>query len=166
MRSAAATNRRRSNVYRTLWNALPVVAVALIGGCGITGTWRTLSVEPYEVQEEFPYDRVTFDFDGTFAAATVVEGEESETVGSYQWRGTALAFTPRDRITQLYSAYLRADKKLVLHGKGPYGRSTIVLTKADYDDYKEIELEQQEDFEDFKDFEEQDFDKEEEYEEP
>ncbi len=53
---------------RTLACGLMAACLVALTGCGITGTWRTNTVEPSSAREKFELGSVTLNSDHTYVA--------------------------------------------------------------------------------------------------
>ena len=77
--------------------AAPVCAVAL-SGCSLTGSWKTVSVDPPGAP--FPVTTLTFDRDGTYSTSWTQGGRSTGSAGRYEWNGreytTLMSAPPAD----------------------------------------------------------------------
>lgn len=105
------------------------VSLLLCVGCSISGTWKTVSVEPPDMADKFMFSRVTFGEDGTYTATAKYEGQESTSTGKYEWSGTELDVDPDDGDPREYDGYLRMDGKLVLKHEHEGESMTAILQK-------------------------------------
>ncbi len=85
---------------------------AIVNGCGLTGTWRTVSIMPEG--ERFPIVSVTFGEHRRFTATSEEDGRQRTSTGRYKWNGLRLVLDPGQGSRQTYRGYRRLDRSLVL----------------------------------------------------
>ena len=96
-------------------------ALALIGGCSITGpitgTWRTVSIDPPGAP--FPVDAITFDQHQNYTASWAQAGKTRTTLGQYRWNGSRLEVLRPGNQPQTYKASIGLDGRLTMtYGTG------------------------------------------------
>ncbi len=87
----------------------------LIGGCSITGTWKTVKVEPDDAVGRVPFQMVTFAEDGQYSATHQYGNEVRTSTGTYTWAWGKLTIKPHDQEARQYpGSYNAVTKQLVL----------------------------------------------------
>ena len=105
-----------------------VVCTLAVGGCGITGSWKRIAVDPPGAP--FPVDRVTFDRQHNYTATWSHGGQTRTSTGEYRFSWNILEIMETGRQPRTYRAYRRLDGKLLLtYGEGG-GEMTATLTKV------------------------------------
>ncbi len=105
-----------------------VVLIFLVGcgGCSITGSWKTIAVDPPGLP--FPIERMSFDRDHNYTATCLYEGENRTSTGQYRWNGFTLDVMQAGKKQQSYRVRRHLDGKLVLTlGEGDRKVSTIMI---------------------------------------
>ncbi len=101
---------------------------AMVNGCGLTGTWRTISVRPEG--ERFPIVSVTFGEHRRFTATSEEDGRWRTSTGRYKWNGLRLVLDPGQGSRQTYRGYRRLDRSLVLLHKHGTTKIKAMLERA------------------------------------
>ncbi|HUU85557.1 MAG TPA: hypothetical protein VM243_18815 [Phycisphaerae bacterium] len=108
------------------------VAVVFVGGCSITGTWKTVKIEPPDALEHTPFQMVTFAGDGQYSATHQHGSEVRTTTGTYSWTGTRLTLTPAEGEPRVYpGSYNGFSRQLVLSHQVEDQRITARLEKVE-----------------------------------
>ena len=91
--------------------------LALMSGCSIAGTWRTVSVDPPGAS--FPVDTITFDQNHNYTATWAQAGKSRTTLGQYRWNGSRLEVVRPGNQAQTYKASVGLDGRLTMtYGTG------------------------------------------------
>ena len=95
--------------------------LVLLNGCSITGpitgTWRTVSIDPPGAP--FPVDAITFDQNDNYTASWAQGGKTRTTLGQYRWNGSRLEVVRPGNQPQIYKAWVGLDGKLIMtYGTG------------------------------------------------
>ena len=93
---------------------LGCVALVFWSGCSLSGTWRTVEVEP-ETGSELPFGMITFDESTMlYTASETREGRSATSTGAYRWSGQTLTLIPEDHPPRQYKGFLWWGKTLEL----------------------------------------------------
>ena len=113
---------------RRLTRLAVIASAALVSGCGLTGTWRTIAVIPEG--DRFPVTSVTFDKHHRFTATSDEDGHQRTSTGEYKWNGLRLILNPSRGCKQTYRCRWRLDRTLVLTHRraGQKVRATLERT--------------------------------------
>ncbi|UCG17164.1 MAG: hypothetical protein JSV19_03865 [Phycisphaerales bacterium] len=106
-------------------------AVTVLGGCGLAGAWKVVSISPDEAADRAPFHTVTFDEAGTYTDEHTDEEGTRRSTGQYTWTGLELGVTPKDGTTRRYSAHLRLDGRLALRRQDEHGKIAVVLERQE-----------------------------------
>ena len=113
---------------RVLAGVAVFAAAAIVNGCGLTGTWRTVAVRPEA--ERFPIVSVTFGENGQFTATSEEDGRQRTSTGRYKWNGLRLVLDPSPGSRKTYRGYRRLDRSLVLLHKHDTTKIKATLKRA------------------------------------
>jgi hypothetical protein len=97
---------------RAVCLALALSACSLTG-CGLSGTWKTVRVDPAEYADSM-YSVITFGEDGLYSGTVKYDGQVTTDVGKYDWHSGTLVFTPREGEQRVYKGSIGLDKRLRL----------------------------------------------------
>ena len=112
--------------------ALIGVVALLVGGCSITGTWKTVEVTPADALEHAPFSMVTFAQDGQYSATRQHGNEVRTTTGSYAWGWGKLTITPQDGEAREYPGhYNTITRRLILSYQTDDQKVTATLEKQE-----------------------------------
>ncbi|MHC5111129.1 MAG: hypothetical protein ACYTHJ_14765 [Planctomycetota bacterium] len=100
-----------------------LLAGAASSGCGLTGTWHTISVQPED--ETFPLTHVTFTSDGRYTATMEFDGERRTSTGAYRWSLGKLTIDPERGEQRVYKGrqLFNGDLLLTHRSAGPPERT-------------------------------------------
>ena len=115
---------------------IPVVGlltvVALIGGCSIAGTWKSVRAEPAEAMGKTPFQMVTFNDAGEYSATRQHGSQVMTITGTYTWDGFKLTVMPTDGAKRVYPGCLDVfTGQLVLTHKHEDQKTKAWLEKVD-----------------------------------
>ena len=111
--------------------SLPLI-VALVGGCDITGTWKTVKIEPPDAPEQAPFQMVTFAQDGQYSATHQYGNEVRTSTGTYTWSLGKLTIAPHDGDPREYAGrYNGLTKQLTLSHKVDEQTVRAILEKQE-----------------------------------
>ena len=103
--------------------------IATIGGCGITGSWRAVAIDPPGMP--LPIETLTLDPNQQYTA-TWSEGEEKRTsTGQYRWNGLTLEVVQMGNMPRHYNAHLGSDGRLILTHRRDDARVVVRLEKVE-----------------------------------
>ncbi|MCG3127651.1 MAG: hypothetical protein CHACPFDD_02518 [Phycisphaerae bacterium] len=91
---------------RTLACGLMAACLVALTGCGITGTWRTNTVEPSSAREKFELGSVTLNSDHTYVAEAQYSGKTAKREGTWTFDHGKLTFKGKDGHERTYNAEL------------------------------------------------------------
>jgi len=107
--------------------AAVAVLAGAVAGCALSGSWRTVSVEPPGAPA--PIDRIDFGADGRYTASWSDDGDTRTSVGAYRWSGNTLTVTQTGREPRRYRLRRRLDGKLALVYEGDNAQVVAVLER-------------------------------------
>jgi hypothetical protein len=126
-------NRNRRHVI------VGILAAAVgVEGCGVTGAWKTIDVQP--AGAPFPVNQVTFDPQGSYAAQGfftpqgAYDGHLHDSKGTYRWKGRRLELAAADGPPLTYRTRRRLDGRLVMTLQIPGQPQTITATLSRADE--------------------------------
>ena len=96
---------------RVRWLLL-VLMILLVGGCGVTGTWKRVTTDPPNAP--FPVDDLRLDRNGDYSARWKYKGRVLTSHGTYEYRRGELIVAQSGSMPRTYGASLRFDGKLEL----------------------------------------------------
>jgi hypothetical protein len=107
-----------------------LATAAIVNGCSLSGTWRTVSVVPEG--ERFPIVSVTFDKQHRFTATSEEDARQRTSTGEYKWNGLRLILSPGhgQEQEQKYRGRRRLDGTLVLTHRVPGIRIKATLERT------------------------------------
>lgn len=106
-----------SVVFNRLSAHAPIAAILLlVVGCNMTGSWRTVSVDPSDA--EFPISRLTLNADHRFTATGPIEGETRTRFGTYRMGMASLHLDPVHGEKETYGMSARANGTYQLIWRG------------------------------------------------
>jgi hypothetical protein len=115
---------------RGLTPVVMLLVAWLIGGCSITGTWKTVKVEPEDATGRGPFQMVTFAEDGQYSATHQYGDEVRTSTGTYTWGWGKLTIKPHDEEARQYAGgYSAVTKQLVLSHQVEGQKVTATLEK-------------------------------------
>ena len=105
--------------------------VLLVGsGCSLTGTWKTVSVQPQDAVGKFPISMVTFDENNmTYTAPSIYQGKTVTSTGKYDWNGMRLRIMPEGKPERTYPGTLWLGKTLKLSHTEEGNKMTATLER-------------------------------------
>ncbi|MFQ5492166.1 MAG: hypothetical protein ACE5GE_15730 [Phycisphaerae bacterium] len=115
---------------------IPVVGlltvVAMIGGCSIAGTWKSVRTDPADAMSKTPFQMVTFNDDGEYSATRQEGSQVMTATGTYKWDGMKLTITPSEGEQRVYPGCLDMfTGQLVLKHKHEDQKTTAWMEKVD-----------------------------------
>ncbi len=95
---------------------LVALAIALTGCSGaLAGNWKMVKCVPN--REVFAIEQASFKRDGTYAARLTLEGQQSDSSGTYSFSGSKLTLRPSGGGQFSWSAFLRLHRLEITNGK-------------------------------------------------
>ena len=109
---------------------LIAVGLALgVTGCSLTGSWRTVQVEP--PGGSFPVKTLSLDRDLNYTATWADDDTTRTSIGRYRWNGFTLTLTDAGFEPDAYSAREQGGGDLVLSHAAKTGRVTATMTRVE-----------------------------------
>jgi hypothetical protein len=119
-------------MQRHLRTIVLLSVVALISGCSIAGTWKTVKTDPADQASACPSEMVTFNDEGGYTATGQHGGEAVTSTGTYEWDGFKLTVKPAEGETRVYPGHYDAfTSQLVLTHKMDDKKTTAWMEKAE-----------------------------------
>ena len=113
--------------------ALIILVAAGLGlsavGCALSGSWRTVSVEP--AGAPVPLDRIDFEQGGRYTATWNDNGDARTGVGMYRWNGSTLTISQTGREPRRYRLRRRLDGNLALTYEGDSAKIVAILKREE-----------------------------------
>jgi hypothetical protein len=109
---------------------MAVFCLAMLTGCSIAGSWKTVRIDPSDMADSFAFSSVDFDKDGKYSAVVKYGGKSQTNSGKYEWDGFTLTITPREGDEREYRGELWWGKTLKLHHKHDGKSMTGVLERV------------------------------------
>lgn len=100
----------------------------LVVGCNMTGSWRTVSVDPPDA--EFPISRLTLNADQRFTATGPIQGETRTRFGTYRVGFASLQLETADGARETYGVSGRAGGTYELKWRESLGERPVTAVIA------------------------------------
>lgn len=111
---------------RAFIRPLVVASTLLTAGCSMSGSWRTVRIEPPD--GPFPIRTLSLDPAHNYTATWTTDGESRTSIGVYQFNGFTLDLLDAGFEPRTYSARKQWGGDLVLSHDSAAGRVTATLT--------------------------------------